>query len=191
MMNHNAIYLDKFMVVDPITAKPTTSRSKDRGVVLSGGFNKMGDLYLLDYKLYLRAKESEMFEGIFEHSKKHSIKKVGWECVAYQLQGKHNLEEEIKRRQFNDKLQVIELRPGHTKKEIRIRTLIPWFERGQIFIKSWMVELLQELYRFPHGQTVDILDALAYLIQMRTRRKKNPWRSFSGPNPKAQSAQYW
>ena len=36
---------------------------------------------------------------------------------------------------------------------------------GKFYIKPWMRELLHEIYRFPHGDTVDILDVL-YIIEM-------------------------
>lgn len=176
-LNGNEIGVEKYMVVDPITAKPTSSSSKDRGVILVVGVDRASNWYVLDYKLYSRAKESEMFEGIFELSEKHSCRNVGWESVAYQLQGKHNLEEEVKR--TGREIRVKELRPGHTKKDVRIRSLIPYFERGQILLRPPMVELILELQRFPHGETVDILDCLAYMLQMIPSKKASlgMWKS--------------
>ena len=168
-LNGNEIYVTKYILVDPITAKPTSSTSKDRGVILVVGVDKASNWYALDYKLYARAKESELFRDIFLMSDKWNTKIVGWETVAYQLQGKNNLEEEAKR--TGHRLDVKELRPGHTKKEVRIRALIPYFERGQIFIKRWMIELISELQRFPFGATLDIIDALAYMIQLIPARR--------------------
>ena len=163
-LNGNEIPLTKYTVVDPITAKSTSSTSKDRGVILIVGVDTASNWYVLDYKLYSRATESEMFEGIFSLCEKHNSKLVGWESVAYQLQGKHNLEEELKR--TGREIKVKELRPGHTKKDVRIRSLIPYFERGQILLRPTHGELIMELQRFPHGETVDILDCLAYMLQM-------------------------
>lgn len=176
--NGNDIRLTYYILVDPITAKPTSSTSKDRGVILVVGVDKAGNWYVVDYKLYSRATEAEMFTGIFDFSEKYNTMLVGWETVAYQLQGKVNLEEEAKR--TGRTLRVTPLKPGHTKKEVRIRTLIPYFERGQIFIKPWMSELLQELYRFPHGETQDILDALAYMTHM-IPVKRRIWRGDNFP----------
>lgn len=172
-VNGNEITLSRYIVVDPITAKKLSSTSKDRGVVLVAGVDKTKNFYILDYLLFSRAKESELFEGIFSMSEKHNTYTVGWESVAYQLQGKHNLEEEAVR--SGRRLRVVELRPGHTNKDARIRSLIPYFERGQIFVKSWMSELLSELYRFPHGETKDILDAMAYLPILVPTKKRVPW----------------
>lgn len=169
-INDNEIPLQKYIVVDPITAKKTSSSSDDRGVVMVVGVDKAQNWYILDYKLYSRAKESEMFAGIFELSDKWNAYVVGWESVAYQLQGKHNLEEETQR--TGRRLKIVELRPGHTDKDVRIRSLIPYFERGQIFIKYWMIELLLELQRFPKGKTKDIIDVLAYMLQMIPSKRK-------------------
>jgi phage terminase large subunit-like protein len=178
-VNGNDITTTRYVIVDPITAKPTSSTSKDRGVVLVVGVDKAGTWYVLDYKLYDRAKEAELFHGIFEKCDRWSTSNVGWETVAYQLQGRYNLEEEAKR--TGRRLRITELRPGHTKKDVRIRSLIPYFERGQIFIKPWMSELLHELYRFPHGETKDILDALAYMIKMIPVKSSRRWRGDGFP----------
>jgi len=172
-INGNEIYVDRYCIVDPITAKKTSSTSVDRGVVLILGVDKTNSWYVIDYKLYARAKESEMFKGIFDMQDKHQFRLVGWESVAYQLQGKYNLEEEVKR--TGRRLKVIELRPGHTNKDARIRALIPYFERGQIQIKKWMTELTQELTRFPYGSTKDIIDSLAYAPQMIPTRNAYKW----------------
>lgn len=163
-LNGNEIYLEKYVLVDAITFKDTDSQSKDRGVILVVGVDRAGIWYVIDYQLFPRAKEGEMFKGIFEMCEKHGVYRVGWEMVAYQSQGKYNLEEEIKRRKL--KLTVKELRTRNRDKDVRIRALIPYFERGQVYIKYWMTELILELTRFPKGQTKDIIDALAYMLDL-------------------------
>ena len=155
--------LDRAIVVDPITMKKQTSTSKDRGVVLVGMWDKRKNIYIVDYALYARAKESQLFDAIFKFQDKYQINEVLWEAVAYQAQGAMNLEEVCKSN--NRRIKVIQIHPGHSDKNVRIRSLIPHFERGQFFIKSWMIELIQELTRFPYGQKDDIVDVLAYLLR--------------------------
>ena len=47
------------------------------------------------------------------------------------------------------------------KKEIRIRSVLqPRFERGKVFIKRDMVDLEDQLIRFPHSRRDDMVDAL-------------------------------
>lgn len=177
----NDITLTKEIFVDPITAKKTTSTSKDRGVVLTAGWDQRRNIYIIDYDLYPRAKESEMFDGILRQHEKHGVSVVRWECVAYQTQGKYNLEERLQRDQVSG-LVVKEMTPGHKDKDSRIRTTIPHFEQGQIFFKPWMVELAKEYKRFPMGQTRDIMDLLAYVVirVMGKKKKRNP---FAGQIP--------
>lgn len=174
-INEQEVRLRNLIIVDPITAKKTTSTSKDRGVVLVVGIDKMRNWFLREYLLFERATESEMFDGIFKMASKYNTEEVGWESVAYQLQGKFNLEE--KAQKLGIRLRVTELRPGHKDKLARIRALIPYFERGQIYIKPTMREFIYEYQRFPYGETIDILDALAYMVKMSDERKggRNPF----------------
>jgi hypothetical protein len=175
-VNGAEIPLEKVIFVDPITAKKTTSTSHDRGVVLVAGWDRRRNIYALDYKLFSRAKESEMFSAIFAFMDKWGTNKIGWECEAYQLQGKFNLEEALEREQR--KATVIELRSGGKNKDFRIRTMIPHFERGQFYVRYWMHELILELTRFPHGKTKDIIDLLSYVLRhvMGKRwQKAKPW----------------
>ncbi len=176
-VNKQAIPLEKIIMVDPITAKKTDSGSHDRGVILACGWDKRKNIYVLDYLLYSRAKESELFDGIFQMSDKWNIKKCLWEDVAYQAQGKINLEE--KARQFNKQLTVIPVNPGHRDKDFRIRTMIAHFERGQFFIRYWMQDLIAELVRFPAGRTKDILDCLSYVLRFvcKNGQAKGMWRT--------------
>lgn len=163
-LSGNEVHVQREMVVDPITYKKTDSTSKARGVILVVGRDTGGIWWVEDYKLFDRAKEGQMFSGIFEMSQKHNVPHVWWEEVAYQSQGKVNLEDEKKRRGLP--LQVRGIKPGHRDKDTRIRALIPFFERGQIRVKYWMTELILELTRFPKGQTKDIMDALAYFTKI-------------------------
>lgn len=60
-------------------------------------------------------------------------------------------------------LNVVELRPdSREKKENRIRGIQPELERGNIWIRRDMEDLIAEYTQFPVGGTVDLLDALAY-----------------------------
>lgn len=50
-------------------------------------------------------------------------------------------------------------------KEDRIMKLTPLHENGMLFLREGMSELETEMYQFPRGQTVDLLDALAWQVQ--------------------------
>jgi hypothetical protein len=102
-----------------------------------------------------------MFEKIFEFQDKWDCESVGVENVQYQRAIKPFLEAESQRR--GRWINVRELKPDvRVKKEGRIRALQPYFERGEIFVRRDMRELLGEYEAFPVGATVDLIDALAY-----------------------------
>lgn len=170
-VNGNEIELEKIVIVDPITMKPTNSSSHDRGVVLTLGCDKRKSVYALDYILYPRATEDQLFDGIFAQCEKWGTTTVLWESIAYQAQGAINLE--IKSNREGKGLKVIQFQHGHRDKDTRIRSMIPHFEQGQIYVRFWMQELITELIRFPHGKTRDIIDVLAtglkHFMTKRTR----------------------
>lgn len=62
---------------------------------------------------------------------------------------------------------VVPLKHGGTSKEIRIRGLLPRYERGYIYHISGMCgDLENELVRFPSSAHDDVMDATAYQIQI-------------------------
>lgn len=69
----------------------------------------------------------------------------------------HN--EEDKRKIYLPLLEITSRPP--IKKEIRIRSVLqPRFERGKVFIKREMIDLEDQLVRFPHCDRDDMIDAL-------------------------------
>lgn len=57
---------------------------------------------------------------------------------------------------------VEEVSPAGRRKEARIQTLEPYFQRGVIYVHRDQLALHQEIASFPRGEFADLLDALAY-----------------------------
>ncbi len=57
---------------------------------------------------------------------------------------------------------IEEVTPGGRKKDVRILSLEPYFQRGIIFVRKEQHDLLSELSSFPRGAYKDLLDALSY-----------------------------
>lgn len=170
-INGNDLQLNYFIIVDPITAKKLSSTSKDRGVVMVVAIEpKSQDIYIIEYELFSRATDSELFDSVFKFCNKYDTDVVGWECVAHQLNAKINLDIEGKKRGYTN-FKAIELRPGNKDKDSRIRGMIPYFARGQINVRPTMQELIQEYLRFPFGKTRDILDVLSYIPVMIKKKR--------------------
>jgi predicted phage terminase large subunit-like protein len=146
----------RHMLVDPAISRLTAART---AIVVTGAAPD-GRKFVLDTWAD-RCQPFTMFEKIFELQDKWDCESTGIESVQYQRAIKPFLEAEAQRR--GRWINVRPLQPDvRVKKEGRIRALQPYFERGQIFFRREMRELLGEYESFPVGATVDILDALAY-----------------------------
>ena len=72
-------------------------------------------------------------------------------------------------------LTIEELKHGGTQKETRIRTLVPRYQRGQVYhIKDECMDLEEQMFQFPKGRWDDVIDSLAYQEQI----SKSPISSF-------------
>jgi predicted phage terminase large subunit-like protein len=147
----------RHMLVDPAISERSTAA---RTAIVVTGASSDGRKFVLDAWAD-RCQPFRMFEKIFELQDKWDCEAVGVENVQYQRAIKPFLEAESQRR--GRWINVRELKPDvRVKKEGRIRALQPYFERGEIFMRREMRELLGEYESFPVGATVDLLDALAY-----------------------------
>jgi predicted phage terminase large subunit-like protein len=145
------------MLVDPAISERSGAA---RTAIVVTGAAPDGRKFVLDAWAD-RCQPFKMFEKIFELQDKWDCESTGVESVQYQRAIKPFLEAEAQRR--GRWINVRELRPDvRVKKEGRIRALQPYFERGEIFVRRDMRELLGEYESFPVGATVDIIDALAY-----------------------------
>lgn len=85
---------------------------------------------------------------------------VGIESVAYQKALSFFLKQEMNRRGIY--FRIIEIKRGDRKsKKSRIRGLMPFYERGEIYQREDMHQLNEEYRQFPTGKLMDCLDALA------------------------------
>jgi len=106
---------------------------------------------IIDYLFHLRTK----YRGQF--------KRAGIEAVAYQKSLIYFVTEEMRKRQiFFD---VVELK-AESRKEDRIRGLIPLYKAGVVFHRKTDTEFESELLMFPLGKHDDRIDAFAYLPQV-------------------------
>src|SRR5436190_13288241 len=109
-----------------------------------------------------RVQPFEMIEKLFEFQEQYNLESIGIESVAYQRILKPVIERECERRGIW--INVVELKPDSRERKFnRIRgKLQPSLERGLIWVRTDMQDLLDEYRMFPNGPTVDLLDALAY-----------------------------
>lgn len=151
----------KYILIDLAIGQTTKS---DYTVILTVGETAEKRLYVLEYDRG-RYKPKEQIDRIFQMYERHRslIKKVGIEVVAYQKAMYYLLQDEMKRRGIRMPLE--ELKADRDKKR-RIGSLQPLFENGEVYILRSQEELEKELLEFPFSEHDDIVDALAYILQI-------------------------
>lgn len=114
---------------------------------------------------------TQTVELIFELFDKYKPMIIGVEAIAYQQALIHFLTQEMRRRNVTLPLKEIkssrlDLEGGKKKapsKFMKIRSLVPRFEWGQIFLNQGLSDFEIEYSSFPRGRHDDILDALSMI----------------------------
>jgi len=119
----------------------------------------------------IKINPKELIDLIFNLHKTRDYESIGIEKTIYSETLKPFLQDEMKKR--NKFLPIIDLEHQQTRKELRIRALIPRYQAGAIYhMKGECKDLERELLRFPKGTTDDIADATAYQIQIAAAPEK-------------------
>lgn len=107
----------------------------------------------------------ELIDFMFTIWRNTSPVTIGIEKTIYLQAIKPFLDDEMRNR--NTFLNITELSHNQTSKETRIRGLIPrWESRSIVFIEGECANLQDEMRTFPRGQHDDVLDSLAYQLQV-------------------------
>lgn len=149
----------------------------DRTVSMIIGITPDKKLYIVKYKAD-KMTPTEIVNTIFENyaiAREHGyVRGVGVETVAFQKVMMYLLKDESRRRGIP--LPLIELKPNKDK-TMRINALVPLLDNGDIYISPTMTDLVDEMKQFPYGKHDDIIDTLAYIIQVLkpgTYRRREP-----------------
>jgi phage terminase large subunit-like protein len=117
-------------------------------------------LYVVDYHRG-RYNPSELIDHMFSLSAQYNVMDVAVETVAWQQALAHFFNAECTRR--GTFLNVIETKPGAKEtKDMRIRGLQPFAQRGALHLAAWMRDLKKEMLDYPFSKTLDIVDAVGY-----------------------------
>lgn len=154
--------IERYILIDLAISEKETA---DYTVILTAGIDKDKRIYVIEYDR-AHYKPREIIDGIFnmyERHRRHNVRAVGIETVAYQKAMLYFIKDEMRRRGIYMPLK--ELKADRDKIR-RIGALQPLFENGDVFIKREHRELEHELLEFPFSQHDDIVDALAYILQL-------------------------
>lgn len=107
----------------------------------------------------------ELVDAIFSLHRSNKYEAIGIERTAYLDGLKPYLDSEQRKR--NMFLPIVELKHNQVNKEIRIRGLIPRYASGSVFhVDGMCKELEEQMTTFPVGVHDDVLDAVAYQLQV-------------------------
>jgi len=148
-----------FIAIDPAVSQ---KESADFTGITIDRVSEAGKRYVTSYKLKINT--AELIEHIFYLHETYKPEILGIEETAFTLALKPFFEEEMRKR--NKFISIAPLKHGGTKKETRIRGLIPLMESKSVFFVGDCNDLEQEMRVFPRGQHDDVLDSFAYAEQI-------------------------
>lgn len=144
----------------------TQNKRSDYTVIMIVGITCDKKIYVLDY-IQDKLTPSQIVQGIFEQYDKARnfgyVNGVYIETVAFQKVMLYLLKDEAKRRGVTIPLRELKT---NRDKTLRINGLVPLVDKGDIYISPKHVELKNEMREFPFGKHDDIVDTLAYVLQV-------------------------
>ena len=153
-----------YTTVDPGGDPQDTIGEADYNVVVTAGKDvQTGNVYVLEY-FHKRCSPGEVINVIFDHARKYSPVKVGVEVVAYQKSLKYWIRERM--RLLGEYFLIEAITSTRRSKGAKILGLQPIMASGQLFVRSYMSELMSEFLAFPLGAHDDIIDALSMQLEM-------------------------
>jgi phage terminase large subunit-like protein len=152
--------LNIFTVVDPAIGERL---DHDFTAIVTGGIDTYGNVFLLDIiKKRFNLDTLEMFGALFTIYEVYRPIRIGFESVAFQKYVKLFFESECKKRSKFPS--VVEIKHDTQKtKSMRITSLAPLAQGGNLFIKPDMYDFISEWESYPEVVHDDVLDAASML----------------------------
>jgi len=158
MQKQLAIYI----TIDPAMTKSETA---DYSGFIVNGVDGQGNWNIL--RAYRRKlNPAELIDEIFFLQSRYGdkMRSMGIEKTQYIVGLKESITSEMmKRGQIFD---IVEVNHRGRNKETRIRALTPLMESGRIIFSEYCNDVLEEMLSFPRSKNDDVLDALAYQIDL-------------------------
>jgi predicted phage terminase large subunit-like protein len=161
--------LNFFTTVDPAIGQRKTS---DKTAIVTIAVDQYNNWFVVNI-IWDHMLPDQILNHIFDNWEQYKPIRVGIELTAYQKSLQYSLVDEMRRR--NIFLPTVELKAEKSKEE-RIEGLIPRYANGTLYHLQQCNHrdaLEDELMRFPRGKHDDIIDALAYMLQIAHQARKN------------------
>lgn len=154
--------LNVFTMVDPAIGQKKTS---DKTAIVTIAVDQFNNWHVINI-IWDHFLPNQIIDAIFKNWEIHQPNKIGIELTAYQKSLQYALVDEMRRR--NIFLPIVELKAEKSKEE-RIMGLVPRYANGTIYHLDqcpFKEDMEDQLMRFPVGKHDDIIDALAYGMQI-------------------------
>lgn len=142
------------------------ARSADESAIVVCGMDKDWKFYILDY-LKGQWRPSVLVERMFEMYERWKPHVVGMETNGFQRTLKLAVEDMMRVKKIYFPIEEIKTGPERSK-EMRIKTLEPFYRNGTVFHASWMKgkDLEEQLQTFPKGKRDDICDSMSMSLPL-------------------------
>lgn len=154
-----------FLTIDP--AVSATEQSDPTAMVVTA-VDRENRLFVIEY-INERLPGMKFYDSLFRLIEKYRPRRVGVETSAFQKSLIYTIRDEMRKR--NTFFTLEELKADKDKVR-RIEALQPRYEAGQIYLKKGMDELKYQMVNFPRTVHDDIIDALAYQLQIIFPKRK-------------------
>lgn len=133
------------------------------------------------YANKMKVTPTQMIDIIFKINAEYKPMAIGIETVAFQESLLYMLDQECRRR--GQMVPIKGIKHGNDdRKDLRIASLVPYFEWGRYYLKQGLVFLEDELLTFPRGAHDDIIDSLSSMEKIIVQPSKESQQD-AQPNP--------
>ena len=162
--------IDRFAFCDPASGRQPVKRVRAKSAIIVAGADFLNRIYVL-YAWAARATTEALINKIIEVSNQYRVRAFGVEANAMQSLFADSVHL-MALQKSNIKVPVVPVtQPTKITKEWRIRTIIqPVLADGRLFLMPNQYELENQITTFPMALTVDLVDALASVINMIPKR---------------------
>jgi len=157
--------LSKMLLWDPAPSRESQRKqnpSARNGLVMLG-MDPWARRFVLE-AVGLRADPLDVIDQVFNMLERWGCDTVGIEEVAFSMLYAPFMRymTQIDAR-YQRHTRFVALKPGKEDKDTRIQSTIPLMRSGFFYFNTHLCKpLLQEMIEYPHGETVDVLDAFSY-----------------------------
>lgn len=153
--------IENIILVDP--AKTVKLHSAESAVICVGVDTKKGKVYVRDVvadKLY----PDQLYDYVFQMAQRYRCRVVGIEVTSLNEFITYPIKNEMLKR--GQMFQLVELK-ARAKKEERIAAMVPFYRSGYVFHNTHnCTQVETQLLSFPRCKRFDVIDALAYFVEM-------------------------